>query len=408
MRADQLFFFALSALISLVAAGALAVRLVPAERIAPAPGRIGHLDGLRGYLAFSVLLHHAAIYIAASVNGQDWSAPDLALLEQLGSGAVALFFMVSGAVFYPVVLKGVGTDWIGFVVKRVFRVLPLVALSVILVIVVLMAVSGRMPGRDDVPRFLIWLSSWHQPPLLGITGAKYLNAQVLSSLQWEWLLYFLIVPSCAIIRDILRRLQLQTIVIPAALLLLSLAGRVLDSGEQTLTGATWWNTLPLFAAGMLAVECIARPAWRTLLGEGVSGAAGAVCLLVAITYSRDAYGWSMPLFAFFFVTIACGNSLGGLLDKPVALALGELSFAVYLLHGLVLWLGHRALNPIAGDSAGPTLLALPLLAFLAIAVAALANRAVERPAMVAGAWLAARLARRDNGKMVNGLVRLSH
>jgi peptidoglycan/LPS O-acetylase OafA/YrhL len=159
--------------------------LLPKLEVAPPAKRIGHLDGLRGYLAFSVLLHHSAISVASIISGKQWTLPARAIFDQLGAGAVALFFMVSGTVFYPLVLKGISADWMGFIIKRLFRILPMVTLSVTLVLLVLMAVTGRSPGPIDLLAFLIWVSSWDQPPLLGVLGAKYLNALVLWSLHWE-------------------------------------------------------------------------------------------------------------------------------------------------------------------------------------------------------------------------------
>src|SRR6476661_365493 len=67
----------------------------------PDERRIGCIDGLRGYLALSVLVYHAIVWMQLTRLGGSWSPPQLALFEQLGAGSVALFFMVTGLLFYP-------------------------------------------------------------------------------------------------------------------------------------------------------------------------------------------------------------------------------------------------------------------------------------------------------------------
>ncbi|GAA4007755.1 acyltransferase [Sphingomonas humi] len=406
MPADILLLFGLSALLSVATASYLARHLSPETDVEPAARRIGHLDGLRGYLAVSVLLHHSAIYVIAALNGGRWATPHPQILNQLGAGAVALFFMVSGTVFYPLVLKGVEADWLGFFVKRFFRIVPLVTISVALVVAVLAATTGSAPGSEDIVPFLTWVSSWAQPPLLGVIEARYLNAQVLWSLQWEWLFYFLLLPFCALLRSLLRAGDLPTLFIPATLLLLSIAGRLLGWEVATMTEATWVNTLPLFAAGMLAFECRSRPAWESRLGGLPSSAVAVTGLVAAALLSHNAYGWSMPLFGFAFITVACGNSFAGLLKSKAALALGELSFSIYLLHGLVLWVGFHGFAPMMGKDASGILLTMPLLAALTVALAYVANRTVERPSMLAGERIAKALARARAATVVNGLARL--
>jgi peptidoglycan/LPS O-acetylase OafA/YrhL len=193
--------------------------------------------------------------------------------------------------------------------------------------------------------------------------------------------------------EFLRHSGLSTLYLPAALLTLSIAGRLLSGGDISVAGATWWNTLPLFASGMLAYECWSSPIWRGALGTTLSSVAGIVGLVIAMTLSKDAYGWSMPLFAFFFLTVACGNSVGGLLRTRAAVALGELSFPVYLLHGIVLWLGVNALSSVAAGEAEPVLFALPAISVLTVGIAFLANFCVERPTLVVGERIAAKLAR---------------
>lgn len=72
----------------------------------PRDSRLGCLDGLRGLLALSVLIHHFCVWIGITQFGGRWSEPSSNLITQMGAGAVGLFFMTTGMVFYPRILKG--------------------------------------------------------------------------------------------------------------------------------------------------------------------------------------------------------------------------------------------------------------------------------------------------------------
>lgn len=63
------------------------VAFVPLSRFVPQPvsgSRFLAIDGLRGYLALAVLVHHSSIWYVYARTGK-WSAPPSALYAQLGA-----------------------------------------------------------------------------------------------------------------------------------------------------------------------------------------------------------------------------------------------------------------------------------------------------------------------------------
>ncbi|UYM62238.1 acyltransferase [Pseudomonas aeruginosa] len=56
------------------------------------------IDGLRGYLAFFVFLHHSSIWYYYLKDGL-WQLPPSRLYAHFGQTSVALFFMVTGFLF---------------------------------------------------------------------------------------------------------------------------------------------------------------------------------------------------------------------------------------------------------------------------------------------------------------------
>ncbi|MBY9589867.1 acyltransferase family protein [Pseudomonas aeruginosa] len=60
--------------------------------------RFSTIDGLRGYLAFFVFLHHAAIWYYFLRSGA-WQVPPSNLYTHFGQTSVSLFFMITGFLF---------------------------------------------------------------------------------------------------------------------------------------------------------------------------------------------------------------------------------------------------------------------------------------------------------------------
>ncbi len=352
--------------------------------------RIGCVDGLRGYLALCVLVHHFIIRMQVARLGGGWTAPEINLFNQFGAGGVALFFMTTGLVFYPRILAGFrACSWPAVYITRVFRIVPLVAVSVALIVALIALRTGQGPGWGFPLAMLKWISAWGEPWLLGYPDSGRLNAYVLWSLWYEWLFYLFVLPACAAATDLIRG-RLPSWTVPAMLLAGSVAARTL--------GATWamLTFLPLFAIGMIAYEIQCRDE----LARRLHGPVASVCALAALgfgaTVAPTPYGTAMPLFGLFFICVACGNDLFGLLRTRGALVLGECSYGIYLLHGVVL-------SVLFEDAAGVTqhlpTEALPLILLVTAAAVALATPftylAVERPAMRAGSRLAKRITGRS-------------
>ncbi len=66
-------------------------------------GRYASIDGLRGYLAFFVFLHHSSVWYFYIQTGH-WERPDSGLYDYFGMGSVKIFFMVTGFLFFGKIL----------------------------------------------------------------------------------------------------------------------------------------------------------------------------------------------------------------------------------------------------------------------------------------------------------------
>jgi peptidoglycan/LPS O-acetylase OafA/YrhL len=352
--------------------------------VTPEKNRIGCVDGLRGYLALSVVMHHFIVWLQITRLGGTWEAPGVPLFNQLGAGAVALFFMTTGLVFYPRVLTGFrATSWVFVYVTRVFRIVPLILVSLALITAIIARrMGGGVPLDASYLRAAaIWISTWAEPPLLGYADAGRLNAYVLWSLKYEWLFYILLLPACALAMDLIRG-RLPSIVVPLALLGLGLAGRAAIGMSALYSVMTF---LPLFALGMLAYETAQRPAIARWLRRTEAAVVAAGALAVSVTIFPTPYEAALPAYALVFACVAAGNSFFGLLNRKGALVLGECSYGIYLLHGTLL---NVLFTEGAGLTAAFSTQALPVLMIAAAAAVAIITPVtfllVERPALMLG------------------------
>lgn len=382
------------ALILLSLLGALCVATLAAAWLArmgyPIPEnehRVGHIDGLRGYLALCTLGHHFIIWLQVTQFGGTWSPPAINVFNQLGAGSVALFFMITGTLFYPKILKGIRPkEWRSMFIGRIFRIMPLLIFSVTVVFIVIALRTGRAPVLKDAQALMMWLSTWSEPPLLGYEESGRVNAHVLWSLWYEWVFYFLLFPLCAVGADLCRKLKIPTIFIPLTILFVCILASFLPHQLRL------FFLVPLFAVGMLAHEIKSRPELVALLSTAPARWLAVLALVFAAIVFPSPYYGAVPFFGFFFVSVVVGNSLWGMLNTRAALVLGECSFGVYLLHGIFLdiyfvdvraWLGDVDFLAIA--------LIFPVIALLVVSFCSVSYLLIEKPGIRLGKELSRRL-----------------
>lgn len=350
--------------------------------------RIGHVDGLRGYLALLVMAHHFDIWIARVRFGFPWGHSSSPLMANFGPGGVTLFFMTTGLVFYPRVLAGLRrTDWHRTYVSRVFRIFPLHWAVLVVIGALSLAMThdvGAVRTGHGAMALIRWASTYGEPPLLGYADASFINARVLWSLALEWVFYIAVLPVLALLRD-LTRAVVPAWVLPVSILALGLAVRPVLHRPAILF------FLPLFALGMIAFE-LRRLAGvsRWLALWPVAAFSGGLLLLAAIAYPDPYHLPQIAAYGAFFACVACGNSFGGIFATRGAVVLGECSFGIYLIHGVVLFVIFTFGIDARQVSFPTLLLCLPPAAITVVLVSACAHLAIERPAIAMGRRLSDR------------------
>ncbi|HEY1608371.1 MAG TPA: acyltransferase [Paraburkholderia sp.] len=358
------------------AAAALAARRIGFFRDATKAGdagRFGHLDGLRGYLAFAVFLTHAASSVGWYRTG-NWTWPHSIAYTLCGRVPVALFFMITGFLFVRKVMTARGRpNWTRLYVGRLRRLAPLYVLVTVAIFVVVGQKTGWVLREAPLPLF-VSAFKWLGLGVLGHGNLNGLNQTVLIdpamwTLRYEWLFYaalpviaWFAMPRRALLLVVLTLLLVYALGVDAVIV-------------NFLFGA--------FAA-LLHVRWPQMPRLRH---PAAAAAALAALAATALPFARD-YGVAQSVLLFpLFVCALYGNRFFGALTAPSARVLGLVSYSVYLTHGVVLYVALQLLNlarPVAGIGDAAYAGVTVLIGAVVVGVSLATFRFVEYPFMKEG------------------------
>ncbi len=319
--------------IPVVAAGLTAtlVAFVLSGRSPPVagPDRFLAIDGLRGYLALAVFLHHSCVWYFYLRTGK-WELPPSRLYVQLGQSSVALFFMITGFLFYSKLLHARNRkfDWQRLYITRVLRLTPLYLFAItLMLLIVLLFSAGELhttPARVAFQVFR-WLTFTilGGPDINGLNIAQVVVAKVVWTLPYEWVFY-LTLPLLALTVGIRPSWRYMLLVLMAIVI----------------AGVRHFEPIILFifAGGILAAVLARHKGFCDFAASGIAAILAIASLAAAVALFSSGYGLAqVALLTVFFCIIAAGNGLFGVLTRPAARTLGEMAYSIYMLHGLVLY-----------------------------------------------------------------------
>lgn len=330
------------------------------DRVTPIPlasGRVQGIDGLRGYLAGMVFIHHACIWYFFLRSGH-WEKPASNFYTELGRSSVALFFMITAYLFTGRILRAKTIAWNRLYVSRLLRITPLLivhhlAALLVLVFIRLAHVPTVFNGIDTDRKVL-------------------LTAAVSWTLDFEWIFY-LMLPLLALLRGM--KLPLVLVAISALM--------VLERQPEV-----WSENMLPFIGGIVAA-LVGYRGQHGFAGRFASSVPASVLVLACLT---AAYGlgrdlpvavW-LALLTVAFTLVANGNTVFGVLSWRLSRVFGEITYSVYLLHGLVLFLAFRVVAGIPAAQAFTPVMHWLLIAaatpFL-VALSVLSWRYIEQPCL---------------------------
>jgi peptidoglycan/LPS O-acetylase OafA/YrhL len=308
----------------------------------------------------------------------------------LGQTSVALFFMITAFLFWGRVLSRRNSlDWTEFLVSRLFRLYPayLVMLGLLLAASYGFTAPGQRDGSGLWPQLRTWLlfTMFGAPNLNGQADTSLVVAGVTWSLPYEWLFY-LALPALAFATGRVRK-PIAASVSTTAVIAVFYCWRWYNPFDR--------NILLSFIGGIVAAYWVRSPALRDIGSRRGAGYVAIGALLAVVWLMPTAYRWPSTLgLTVFFVVIASGHDLWGVLRLPGLLWLGDISYSVYLLHSAVLWTVFQHGLPRALALSAPVYIATSIINdIVLVLIASAVFLGVERPAILAGKRWYQRLSR---------------
>uniref|UniRef100_E6QUN3 Putative Acyltransferase 3 n=1 Tax=mine drainage metagenome TaxID=410659 RepID=E6QUN3_9ZZZZ len=341
-----------------------------------------NLDGLRGLLVISVFIYHSAIYHDYLLRGI-WQAPPSVLLTQAGQASVMFFFMITGFLFWSKTITSLGRpNWRVLYINRCFRIAPLYYFATLLMLLIVLNASNfhlREPFFALVKEIApLGLAGFYaaKAPINAYHSPSLILAGVTWTLRFEWLFYLLILPISALF----ARREGWHIRYTASGFLLFTVLSAYHPGMRLIA-------LMTFFGGMLCASIQSRfrfvmPArWNTTLSVIICA------LLWYLMQFETAYQTAaIGILWLIFLIITSGCSIFGLLTARPALRLGELSFSIYMLQGILLYTAFHfsAISSYALNSALQYWLVIMVTGTMLLAVSLATHLLIEKPGILLG------------------------
>ena len=329
-----------------------------------AGSRYDFLDYLRALACWLVVWDHLANVLPRS-RGIDWAPADFVrahvtgpagIIQDFGWFGVAVFFLISGFIISDRArVESAGE----FVLKRVLRIYPMLAVAVVLSALFL-------APKDQVTV---------QSLLLNFTLANYVTVPqiVLVGVAWTLvieMIFYAVTAATQFARDWPHRIGLNLIF--AALVIWQARGH----GDQFFLFAVSASYLPVLTMGQTVYWWLARGRLSAAWGLGYLAAAygvfmwGLASLQPGFLPITNSYVVSVTYALLLFVAMLHAR----LPERRWVRVLSETSYSMYLLHGILGWM---VLSALIGRV--PLIVAVPLAAAVSLGASLVTQRWIERP-----------------------------
>lgn len=295
------------------------------------------VTGLRCFLCLSVAISHS-IHLLYTKNNEWIYDKNFKLFFgwdnfYLTSGkiGVLMFFMISGFLFYRIVYRE-NFNYFSFIKKRIYRIVPMYWFSFF--IILLTAFISLSPTFNisiivDSIKWMLFIGNGQ----LGDIRTSSINAGVEWTLKLEWILY-LSVLFLAIFTKSMSNRKKDLLIIFSIILILAIAAAI------RIYTSVYTDPRPVlgFATGFLAYRLQSH---LFSLKENKKASIFALVVIV-ISLFICVYSFYYILFLFlcsiFFLVVSCGNDLFKILSNRTVVSIGEVSYSIYLIHGIVLFI----------------------------------------------------------------------
>ena len=293
------------------------------------------IDGLRGILALMVVFCHAGCwYLYATTGRWDYPTP---LFFHLGHTGVTLFFMITAFLFTSKLLNHSTSpiSWSRLYVSRILRIYPLF-ISVITIVIFIVLIETNFNLNVPLSTFITSIFKWYTFTMFGSDNINGYQGtfSVIASVQWtlifEWFFYL----ALPIIGVIFFKNKSYGVAIICALLLAVVIPNAMRLNANI-------NFLPkAFLTGILVAVISKKLKLHAFLRSPIVGFLAIMLIYLQFLNlfqlgPKNQDRQSILFLSMAFFVIAHGNLLLGLLNTKTMRFLGDISYGIYLMHGIV-------------------------------------------------------------------------
>ena len=288
--------------------------------------RLSSLDGLRGFLALGVFFNHSVLMYFYTLTGE-WKLPESLFKPFPGDIAVPLFFMITGFLFWSKILES-KLNIKRFYIRRLQRIVPLYIFTTLLVVLIVFIASDFI-RHVDYFNLITQIIRWFSFAFLGtpdINGFKDTHTieSVYWTLRWEWIFYFLL--------PILAYFSKKSFLLIIFLIVFSVYFEKIH----------FLN----FVLGILAATILSSSNKNTnILRHSIFQGLATISIILFFFLFPGGFGNLQSSFLFvFFLSIIFGNTIFGLLSTRAARLLGMISYSIYMVHNIIIWIIFKVGN----------------------------------------------------------------
>jgi peptidoglycan/LPS O-acetylase OafA/YrhL len=357
-----------------------------ASVVSPATEKLAALEGLRGILAFSVVMHHAYCWYYFTQSSV-WTTGNSVIFARLADFGVIQFFYLSGFLFWRKLMKTGRIPVARFYLSRFMRIGPVYYFCIGAAILLGLFVTGfklQVSPLMFTRSLLSWLLfSMGGRAAVNHADIKRITCGVTWTLALEWLFY-LSLPFLGWFSRNARRLILYALTF-GLLYALGRYFRSTTANEASFhvasTAAAEWCKFMLvgFGGGILIAAFepqlrirLLRLPWRDWI---VLGLYLAYLLIPGIA----AAGQVLVLGG--FALVVTGTDLFGLLSSRALRLLGVISYPMYLVHGIVYYAAMRLRGGIRAVSLPSYMAETAACVAVILLLATAIHLVLERPTM---------------------------
>ncbi|MBD2700709.1 acyltransferase [Spirosoma sp. BT702] len=332
-------------------------------------------DALKGYLSIIVFICHSITWYYY-LRTRNWFPPPSNAYHQIGQASISMFFMMTSFLFCNKLLKG-QTNWLKLYIGRIFRLFPVYFLSIFCLFLIIGYLSNFSLNENEsiltiTSQFKKWIlftmKDW--PNVNGIQKTWIIIAHITWTLRYEWLFYL----ALPVISILFFNEKPNLLIISISLYILFV---VLPYKDYS------YINFIHFGGGILASLLIRFGKFSHFTYSWPFSIIIFLLILLLVTIEGQQL-FHIAITAAIFIIIACGNTIFGVLLNKYARALGQVSYGIYLFHGIVFFIFFRFIlgyEKAATLSSAQHWVCIILLTPLIILIASLIHIYIEFPAM---------------------------